>query len=93
MGKPLVTFFRPAPLVPGQKIRIEGGPRQGDWEVVAAGEKGVSLRCPISGRTFDWKPFCYQTDEREAEWPAEEEEWITTETQRTRRGTEKTRDA
>ena len=71
MAQHLVTFFRPAALVPGQKIRIEGGPRRGDWEVVAADEKSVTLRCPISGRTFDWKPFCYQTDEREAEWPAE----------------------
>jgi hypothetical protein len=67
-----VTFFRPAPLEPGQAIRIEEGPRKGDWEVIAADEKTVTLRCPLSGREFTWKRFCYQTADREAEWPEEE---------------------
>ncbi len=65
-----VTFLRQAPFEPGQKLRIEDGPRKGDWEVVAADGKDVTLRCPISGREFTRKRFCYQADERDGvEWP------------------------
>ena len=43
-------FLNPTPFVVGQKIRIEGGKRHGDWEVVKVSEAKVGLRCPISGR-------------------------------------------
>ena len=29
-----VTAFKPYPFSQGQKIHIEGGPRNGDWEVI-----------------------------------------------------------
>jgi hypothetical protein len=65
-----VTFFEPYPFVEGQKIRIEGGPRAGDWLVVALTERQVTLPCPISGREFEWDRFCYLVADREAVWPA-----------------------
>ena len=56
-----------------QKIRIEGGPRAGDWEVVGVTERKVTLRCPISGREFEWNRFAYLAGEEEAaEWPQAE---------------------
>lgn len=65
-----VTIFRPYPFTPGQKIRIEGGKRAGDWEVLAVSERKVTLRCPVSGREFEWDHFCYLTEERRDEpWP------------------------
>lgn len=68
-----VTFFRPYPFTIGQKIRIAGGKRSGDWEVVAVGECKVTLRCPISGREFEWDQFCYLVEEKTDEpWPAVE---------------------
>ena len=72
MAQHKVAVFRQYPFTPGQKVRIEDGPRKGDWEVVAADPKTVTLRCPISGREFDWKRFCYLAQEQEAEWPAED---------------------
>ncbi|MBR9981706.1 MAG: hypothetical protein KFF50_11825 [Desulfatitalea sp.] len=67
-----VTLFKPYPFHEGQKIRIEGGKRQGDWEVIGVSEGKVKLRCPVSGRQFEWDRFCYFTEERENEaWPAE----------------------
>lgn len=73
MAKHRVAFFRQYPFTPGQKIHIVDGPRRGDWEVVAADEKGVRLRCPISGREVDWKSFCYLAEERDGvEWPAQD---------------------
>ena len=67
-----VTLFKPYPFVEGQKIRIDGGKRRGDWEVIAVSEAKVSLRCPVSGRQFEWDRFCYFTEERENEaWPSE----------------------
>lgn len=67
-----VTIFKPFPFEVGQKIRITGGKRQGDWEVVGVSESKVSLRCPISGRQFEWDRFCYLAEERENEmWPEE----------------------
>jgi hypothetical protein len=67
-----VTLFKPYPFAQGQKIRIAGGKRQGDWEVVGVSEAKVTLRCPISGRQFEWDRFCYQTDELDdAVWPEE----------------------
>jgi hypothetical protein len=65
-----VVVFRPYPLQVGQKIRIDGGPRGGDWEVVGASERKVKLRCPISHREFEWDRFCYFAEERKGiEWP------------------------
>ena len=75
MAKHNVTVFRTYPLEAGQKIRIEGGPRAGDWEVVAVGEKNVTLRCPVSGREFEWARFVYAAPEDRAdeEWPQADE--------------------
>ena len=65
-----VAVFAPYPFTVGQKIRIEGTRRRGDWEVAAVGEHTVTLRCPISKKEFEWKKFCYLADERRnAEWP------------------------
>ena len=73
MARHRVTFFRQYPFTPGQRIHILDGPRRGDWEVVAADDKTVTLRCPVSGRQFTWKRFCYFAEERDAaEWPAED---------------------
>lgn len=67
-----VTIFKRYPFVKGQKIRIMGGKRQGDWEVVDLSETKVTLRCPISHRQFEWDRFCYLAEERENEpWPEE----------------------
>ena len=68
-----VTIFRPASMQVGQKIRIEGGPRAGDWEVIAVSDRKVKLRCPISHREFEWDRFCYTVEERDnVEWPQED---------------------
>lgn len=65
-----VTIFSPYPFSEGQKINIAGGPRQGDWEVIAVTERKVKLRCPISFREFEWDRFCYFSEERQGtEWP------------------------
>jgi hypothetical protein len=70
MAKHSITLFRTYPLQAGQKIRIEGGPRAGDWQVVAVGDKTVTLRCPVSGREFQWARFVYHVEDRDAEeWP------------------------
>lgn len=72
MGKHTVTIFKPYDFQVGQKIRIEGGKRRGDWQVAAVGEAKVTLRCPISKREFEWARFCYAVDVRENEtWPLE----------------------
>ena len=72
MARHKVALFRQYPFTPGQEIRIEDGPRKGDWQVLAADTKTMKLRCPISGREFDWKPFCYFAEEQDTEWPAED---------------------
>lgn len=65
-----VVVFKPFRFTVGEKIRIEGGPRGGDWEVIGAGERKVRLRCPISGREFEWDNFCYVTEVLDNEvWP------------------------
>lgn len=67
-----VTLFELYPFEVGQKIRIEGGQRHGDWEVVGVNDAKVKLRCPISNREFEWARFCYQVEERkDAVWPQE----------------------
>ena len=60
-----VLLFRPYPLEVGQKIRIEGGPRAGDWEVIGIDEQKVKLRCPVKGREVEWHRFCYSVSESE----------------------------
>ena len=70
MAMDKVTILRPHALQAGQKIRIEGGPRGGDWEVVGVTERKVKLRCPITGREVEWDRFCYFVEERDdVEWP------------------------
>ena len=71
MSQEKVALFRQYPFQPGQKMRIEDGPRRGDWEVVAADERSVTLRCPVSGRQFTWKRFCYFSGEQTTDWPQE----------------------
>ncbi len=71
-GKGDVVVFRPYPHEMGQRIRIEGGPRGGDWEVVGVSERKVTLRCPISGREFEWNRFAYVVEEKEDAWPQED---------------------
>ena len=62
--------FRPYPFEVGQKIRIDGGPRGGDWEVVGVGERKVRLKCPVSGREVEWDRFVHFVEKREQqEWP------------------------
>lgn len=65
-----VTVFKPCELKPGQKIRIEGSRRQGDWEVIEVGDIKMTLRCPISGKEMKWDRFCYFIEEKTDEpWP------------------------
>lgn len=65
-----VTVFEPFPFQQGQKIRIEGGRRKGDWEVARLDEKTVTLRCPVSKREFEWSRFCYYvSEEKNTVWP------------------------
>ena len=68
-----IAIFKPYPFELGQKIRIDSGPRSGDWEVVAIDPSHVELQCPISHRKFKWARFCYLVEERENEpWPLED---------------------
>ena len=70
MAKHKVTFFEAYPFVVGQKIRIDGSKRQGDWEVIGLDDRKVKLRCPVSHREFEWDLFCYYVKEEDnAEWP------------------------
>jgi hypothetical protein len=65
-----VTVFRAYPFEVGQKIRIEGARRRGDWEVVGVSDNKVTLRCPITKKEFSWAKFCYFVeDEHGVEWP------------------------
>jgi len=64
MGKADVAIFKPYPFAAGQKIRIDGGPRKGDWEVVGISDRKIKLRCPVSFREFEWERFCYFVEMR-----------------------------
>lgn len=65
-----VTFFKPYPFYEGQKIHIDGGQRNGDWEVIGLTDRKVKLRCPVSLREFEWNRFCYFVEECEGVlWP------------------------
>ena len=69
-----VILFRSYPLEAGLRIRIDSGPRAGDWEVVSADKSKVKLRCPISGKEYEWDRFVYFVGEdSEAEWPQKEQ--------------------
>lgn len=73
MAANTVVVFKPYAFQDGQKIRIEGGKRNGDWEVIAVSDAKVTLRCPISGREFEWARFCYWVeDEVGCQWPQKE---------------------
>ena len=73
MPKHKVTIFKPYPFTEEEKIRIDGGPRSGDWEVIGTSERKVKLRCPVSGREVEWDRFCYHTETRDNEpWPLED---------------------
>lgn len=70
MAKESFTVFQQYPFVVGQKIRIEGAYRRGDWEVIGVDEKKVRLRCPVSHREVEWDRFCYLVTQKEnEEWP------------------------
>ena len=72
MSKHKVTIFKPYPFQVGQKIRIEGSKREGDWEVVDITDHKVTLRCPLSKKEYTWDLFCYFTEEKDdASWPIE----------------------
>lgn len=65
-----VAVFKPYDFKVGQKIRIEGSRRHGDWEIVAIGEHKITLKCPVSKREFEWTKFCYLVEEEKGvEWP------------------------
>ncbi len=72
MAKHKVTIFKPYPFYVGQKIRIDGSTRGGDWEVADVTERKVTLRCPISNKEYAWDLFCYFAEEKDdASWPVE----------------------
>ncbi len=65
-----VTVFRPYPFIVGEKIRIDGSRRGGDWLVIAVSENTVTLKCPVSHKEFEWPIFCYHVDrEQGVVWP------------------------
>jgi hypothetical protein len=65
-----VITFKPFTFEVGQKIYIDGGPRYGDWEVVAVTEHKVKLRCPVSHKEFNWNRFCYFSEKQQGgQWP------------------------
>ena len=66
-----VTIFKPYPFKKGQKIRIEGSNRSGDWKVTDVTDTKVILKCPISKKIVTWDKFCYFTDERKMKWPSD----------------------
>jgi hypothetical protein len=68
-----VTVFKPYPFKIGEKIRIEGSRRGGDWQVIGVSEQSVTLKCPVSEREFEWPIFCYVVDkEQGVVWPRTE---------------------
>ena len=72
MAKQKVTIFKPYPFEVGQKIRIEGSRREGDWEVTDITERKVTLRCPLSNKEYTWDLFCYfAEDKNNTPWPME----------------------
>ncbi len=73
MSMKKVTIFRPYPFTVGQKIRIEGSKRGGDWEVIGISDRKVMLKCPVSNKEVEWDLFCYYSEEKEnTPWPIED---------------------
>ena len=66
-----VTVFEAYPFKKGQKIRIEGSIRAGDWEVVDISDNKVTLKCPISKKEFSWTRFCYHVEDKKMQWPGD----------------------
>lgn len=65
-----VVIFKAYPFKIGQKLHIDGGARNGDWEVIGVTDRKVKLRCPISLREFEWANFCYFVEEKhKTVWP------------------------
>ena len=72
MNRHDVVFFKPYPFKVGEKLHIQGGVRNGDWEVIDVTDRKVKLRCPVSLREFEWNRFCYFVEARsETVWPQE----------------------
>jgi len=69
MDEEQVVIFRPYPLQVGQKIRIDGGPRSGDWLVIGVTERKMMLRCPVSHKEVEWDRFCSYVNEIKGRWP------------------------
>ena len=70
MGKHDIVVFRPYPFEVGQKLNVDGGTRNGDWEVIDVSDRTVKLRCPVSLREFEWSRFCYFVEEQSGvDWP------------------------
>ena len=66
-----VTIFKPYPFKKGQKIRIEGSKRSGDWEVIDLSESAVILQCPISKKEYKWPIFCCHVEDKIMKWPGD----------------------
>ncbi len=66
-----VTVFKPYLFKTGQKIRIEGSKRGGDWEVIDVTDTKVTLGCPISKKQFTWDRFCYYHEDKHMKWPSD----------------------
>ena len=65
-----VINFRPYPLEPGDKIRIDGSPRGGDWLVLDVTDRKMKLKCPVSGVEVEWDRFCALSEIGvDQEWP------------------------
>ena len=72
-----VIIFRTFPFKVGQKLHIEGGTRNGDWEVINVSDRKVKLRCPVSLREVEWHRFCYFLEERSGVvWPQKKEQGV-----------------
>jgi hypothetical protein len=64
------TTFHLVPLEPGQKIRILGVPRGGDWLVLDADDRKMRVRRPVSGKEVEWDRFLTVAEVLESEeWP------------------------
>lgn len=65
-----VAVFEPYNFKKGQKIRIQGSKRRGDWEVIHLEENRMTLKCPISGKELTCDRFCFFLEEKQNEpWP------------------------
>ncbi len=68
-----ITVFKPYIFAVGDKIRIDGGPRGGDWEIVGLSERKVKLRCPVSEKELEVNNFCYYQETLDNTiWPIED---------------------